>query len=51
MFGTLKDRIEAAADKLEEQIQLGEESGASEQELEAAKGVLAKAKAEQNGSS
>ncbi|KAH6898569.1 tubulin binding cofactor A [Thelonectria olida] len=51
VFSTLQDRIEAAASKLEDQIKLREESGAPEQELEAAKETLAKAKAEQNGSS
>lgn len=51
MFGPLKERINAAVDKLEEQIALKEPDGASETELEQAKIVLAQAKADQNGAS
>ncbi|KAK7414312.1 tubulin folding cofactor A [Neonectria punicea] len=51
VFVSLRERIEAAVTKLEDQIQVREQSGAPEQELEAAKAALAQAKAEQNGSS
>jgi len=51
VFGPLKQRIEGAIAKLEEQIAEGESSGASAEELEQAKEVLAQSKAGQNGAS
>lgn len=51
VFGPLRERLDAAVAKLEDQIQVREQSGAPEQEMEAAKAALAQVKAEQNGSS
>ncbi|KAH7170934.1 tubulin binding cofactor A [Dactylonectria macrodidyma] len=51
VFGPLRERLDTAVEKLEAQIQLREQSGAPEQELEAAKTALAQVKAQQNGSS
>lgn len=51
VFGPLRERLDAAVAKLEDQIQVREQSGAPEQEMEAAKATLAQVKAEQNGSS
>jgi len=51
VFGPLRKRIEDAVMKLEEQIAAGDDSGASAEELSAAKEVLAQSKASSNGSS
>ena len=49
VFGPLRERIEDAVTKLEDQIALGEESGAPGPEVEQAKLVLGKAKEQTGG--
>ena len=48
MFGPLKQKIEDAVTKLEEQIALKEAEGGPEAEIEQAKAVLGQAKAAVN---
>ncbi|KAF7544557.1 hypothetical protein G7Z17_g9849 [Cylindrodendrum hubeiense] len=51
VFGPLRERLDAAVVKLEDQIKLREQSGAPEQEMEAAQAILEQVKAEKDASS
>ncbi|KAH7329023.1 hypothetical protein B0I35DRAFT_473671 [Stachybotrys elegans] len=50
VFGPLRERIDAAVEKLEEKVALEESSGAPDAEIEQAKAALEEAKSTKNGS-